>query len=75
VRRLGLARSRNGVAWEKLTDVFTGDQPWNAQVICDPSILIEGDRVRVWFGGGDVPRPAQNINGQIGLATLTPEIR
>jgi predicted GH43/DUF377 family glycosyl hydrolase len=75
MRRLGLARSRNGVAWEKLTDVFVGVQPWNAQVICDPSVLIENDHVRVWFGGGDVPRPAQNINGQIGLATLTPEIR
>jgi predicted GH43/DUF377 family glycosyl hydrolase len=75
IRRLGLARSSNGVSWEKLRDVFAGDQPWDSRVICDPSILIEGDRVRVWFGGGDVPRPDQNINGQIGLATLTSEVR
>ncbi len=27
-RRLGLARSTDGVRWEKLPDVFRGDQPW-----------------------------------------------
>jgi len=26
--------------------------------------------IRVWFGGGDVPRPDQNLNGQIGLGIL-----
>ncbi len=36
-------------------------------MICDPRVLIEDDRVRVWFGGGDVARPDQNIHGQIGL--------
>ena len=70
-RKLGLARSRNGVAWEKLPMVVAGDQSWNTKVVCDPTVIIEGDHVRVWFGGGDVPRPDQNIDGQIGLATLT----
>jgi hypothetical protein len=27
--------------------------------------------VRVWFGGGDVARPDQNIHGQIGAGVLT----
>jgi predicted GH43/DUF377 family glycosyl hydrolase len=70
VRRLGLARSRDGVHWEKLPDVFAGDQAWNSKVLCDPSVLVEADRVRVWFGGGDVPRPDQNIHGQIGAGNL-----
>jgi len=70
VRRLGLARSIDGVAWEKLPDVFAGDQPWNSKVLCDPSVLVENGRVRVWFGGGDVARPDQNIHGQIGLAEI-----
>ena len=74
-RRLGLARSRNGIAWEKLPTVIAGDQPWNSKVLCDATVLTEGDRVRVWFGGGDVPRPDQNLNGQIGVATLSPELR
>jgi predicted GH43/DUF377 family glycosyl hydrolase len=72
-RRLGLARSRDGIRWEKLPAIISGDQPWNAKVLCDTTVIMEGDHVRVWFGGGDVPRPDQNIDGQIGLATLTAE--
>ena len=70
MRRLGLARSRDGVAWEKLADVFAGDQPWDSKVVCDPTIIADGDHLRVWFGGGDVPHPAENIHGRIGVATL-----
>ena len=73
VRRLGLARSRDGVVWEKQAAVFGGGQPWDSKVLCDPSVLVEGDQVRVWFGGGDVARPDQNIHGQIGLGMLTAE--
>jgi predicted GH43/DUF377 family glycosyl hydrolase len=70
MRRLGLARSRDGVAWEKLPAVFAGDRSWDSKVICDPSVLLEGNTVRVWFGGGDVASRDQNLHGQIGLATL-----
>ena len=73
VRRLGLARSREGAAWEKQPGVFSGDQLWDAKVLCDPSVLAEKDQVRVWFGGGDVARPDQNIHGQIGFGTLSIE--
>ena len=69
-RRLGLARSRDGVAWEKLPMVIAGGEAWDSKVICDPTVLVENGQVRVWFGGGDVPRPDQNIHGQIGFATL-----
>jgi predicted GH43/DUF377 family glycosyl hydrolase len=75
VRRLGLARSRDGVGWEKLSiansGVIAGQQTWDSKVICDPTVIANRDRVTVWFGGGDQPRPAQNIDGQIGLAQLT----
>jgi predicted GH43/DUF377 family glycosyl hydrolase len=70
VRRMGLARSRDGVRWEKLPLVIAGEQPWDSKVICDPSVIAEGDRVTVWFGGGDVANPDQNIHGQIGLGAL-----
>jgi predicted GH43/DUF377 family glycosyl hydrolase len=73
VRRLGLARSRDGVRWEKLPVVIAGEQAWDSKVICDPTVIASGDRVTVWFGGGDVAGPDQNIDGQIGLATLTAE--
>ena len=69
-RRLGLARSQDGVHWLKLPSVFAGSQPWDAKVICDPTVLVEGDTIRVWFGGGDIPGPDQEIHGQIGYATL-----
>ena len=70
IRRLGLARSRDGVAWEKQPGVFAGEQKWDSKVLCDPSVLAEGDQVRVWFGGGDVAQPDQNIDGEIGFGRL-----
>jgi predicted GH43/DUF377 family glycosyl hydrolase len=72
-RRLGLARSSDGVRWERepsFTPV-SGDQPWDRQVVCDPTVERMPDgSVRVWFGGGDVAHPVENIHGQIGVARL-----
>jgi len=73
MRRLGLARSRDGVRWEKLPTVIAGGEAWDSKVICDPTVIASGDRVTVWFGGGDAARPDQNIDGQIGLGNLTTE--
>jgi predicted GH43/DUF377 family glycosyl hydrolase len=72
MRRLGLARSRDGVRWKKLPMVIAGGEPWDSKVICDPTVIANRDRVTVWFGGGDVASPDQNLHGQIGLGTLTP---
>jgi predicted GH43/DUF377 family glycosyl hydrolase len=70
-RRLGMARSTDGVHWEKLATVFRGREAWDSHVICDPSIELLGDgRLAVWFGGGDAPSPDENLNGQIGVAVL-----
>jgi predicted GH43/DUF377 family glycosyl hydrolase len=76
-RRLGLARSTDGVHWQKLPAVFAGSEAWDSKVICDASVMPalhpETDsEVRVWFGGGDVARPDENINGQIGFGILRP---
>jgi predicted GH43/DUF377 family glycosyl hydrolase len=71
-RRLGLARSIDGIHWKKLPAVFAGTEAWNSKVICDPSVIATDSEVRVWFGGGNVTRPDENINGQIGFATLRP---
>ncbi len=71
-RRLGLARSVDGVRWEKLPAVFSGEEPWNSRVLCDASVEPEGAAVRVWFGGGDAASPDENLNGQIGAALLRP---
>jgi predicted GH43/DUF377 family glycosyl hydrolase len=71
-RRLGLARSVDGVHWTKLPAVFQGSQPWDSQVVCDASVLLEGGEIRVWFGGGDVAAPDERLHGQIGYATLRP---
>ena len=74
VRRMGLARSRDGVRWEKLREpLIEGGQSWNSKVVCDASVLADGDSVKVWFGGGDVARPDEQLNGQIGFGTLHAE--
>jgi predicted GH43/DUF377 family glycosyl hydrolase len=74
IRRLGLARSSDGVTWEKLPGAFAGTESWNSKVICDPSVLVENSSIRVWFGGGDVASPDENLHGQIGVASLVPRL-
>ena len=71
-RSLGLARSRNGIAWAKVPEFhIEGDQSWNSKVMADPSVEPQsGATIRVWFGGGDVASPDQNLNGQIGVGIL-----
>jgi predicted GH43/DUF377 family glycosyl hydrolase len=69
-RYLRLARSTDGIQWTRLPQQFRGEQPWNSKVICDPTVVVAGDRMLVWFGGGDVASPDENLHGQIGFATL-----
>lgn len=71
-RRLGVARSTDGVHWQKLPAVFSGTGAWASKVICDASVVVEGDTVRVWFGGGDAASPDENLHGQIGAGLLRP---
>lgn len=71
VRRMGLARSRDGVRWTKVAQpVIAGGLWWNNQVVCDASVMARGDKVDVWFGGGTVAHPAERINGVIGFGRL-----
>lgn len=70
VRRLGLARSQDGVAWQRTGLVIEGAEDWDRKVICDPAVIVEPERVRVWYGGGDVAHPAENIHGQLGYGEL-----
>ena len=69
-RALGLAHSRDGVHWEREKSVFRGGEAWDDKVICDPTVLVERDRVRLWFGGGDTASPDENLHGQIGAGEL-----
>ncbi len=74
-RRMGLAWSGDGVRWERYREsaVLAGGEAWNSRVVCDATVAWDGGRLRVWFGGGDVAHPAENIHGQIGHAYLTME--
>jgi sucrose-6-phosphate hydrolase SacC (GH32 family) len=71
-RRIGLARSTDGVAWNRVPDFkIAGGQAWNGKVIADPSVEQQSDgSIRVWFGGGDVASPDQGLHGQIGVGVL-----
>ena len=72
-RRIGLARSVDGVHWERepgFTSI-AGTEAWNSVVMCDPAVFLsKEDSIRVWFGGGDKPRPDQNLDGEIGVGVL-----
>jgi predicted GH43/DUF377 family glycosyl hydrolase len=70
IRSLGIARSTDGVNWTRSAQIFYGTRPWDIRVICDPTVLVKDAKTRVWFGGGDVASPDQNLHGQIGSAEL-----
>ncbi|MBI3684146.1 MAG: hypothetical protein HY235_27550 [Acidobacteria bacterium] len=70
-RRMGLARSHDGVKWEKVArPVISGTEDWNGNVVCDATVEPAPEGVRVWFGGGNVARPDERLNGQIGYGLL-----
>ena len=69
-RRMGLARSSDGVHWVREPLVIEGVEAWDKEVVCDPTVEVVRDGVRVWFGGGDVARPDQGLHGQIGVGML-----
>lgn len=62
--------SNDGVAWTREPTNWAGNQPWNSKVLCDPTVFIEENQVRFWFGGGDIPRPDEGQHGQIGTGTI-----
>ncbi len=70
-RAMGYAVSRDGKTWEKQKEpVLRGMSAWNKAVVCDATVLMEAGRARIWFGGGDLPKPDERLNGQIGYAEL-----
>ncbi len=69
-RRIGLAKSTDGDTWAKQPLVIEGTSDWDREVICDPTVEVLPKGIRVWFGGGDVPRPDQGLHGQIGIGML-----
>jgi predicted GH43/DUF377 family glycosyl hydrolase len=71
-RALGLAHSLDGVHWNRHNLIFRGEQDWNRKVLCDPTVIVSDGRIRVWFGGGDVASPDENLHGQIGFGELRP---
>ncbi len=69
-RRIGLAKSTDGVSWTRQDLIIEGQSDWDREVVCDPAVEVLPDGVRVWFGGGDVARPDQGLHGQIGVGML-----
>lgn len=66
-RRLALAVSPDGIHWTRVPNsTISGPAPWNAHVLCDPTVLPEGNQLRVWYGGGDVASPDEGLHGQVG---------
>lgn len=70
MRRIGLAKSTDGVFWTRESLVIEGAEDWDREVVCDPTVEVLPEGVRVWFGGGDVARPDQGLHGQIGVGML-----
>jgi predicted GH43/DUF377 family glycosyl hydrolase len=71
-RALGYAVSNDGQTWRKLrAPILRGTATWNNTVVCDPTVMAEPGRLRIWYGGGDKASPDERLNGQIGYAELS----
>ncbi len=73
-RNIGLAVSLDGVHFKKYnyTGIFNlGESQWADKVMCDTTLLkLDSGKIAIWFGGGNVASPDQNLNGQIGYLEL-----
>ena len=69
-RRLAALWSNDGVHWTRQAGAFSGDQPWDSAVLCDPTVVVDPAGVRVWFGGGDIASNDERLHGQIGGGTI-----
>ncbi|MCP4447485.1 MAG: hypothetical protein GY811_19410, partial [Myxococcales bacterium] len=51
---LGYARSSDGIAFEEVSAdiVAAGDSPWLSGYILAPFLLFDGDKLALWFTGG-----------------------
>lgn len=71
-RDIGVAVSLDGVNWRKLSTkgMFPIRLPhtWDSAVITDTSLLLNDatGKLDIWYGGGDVKSPDQNLNGNVG---------
>jgi predicted GH43/DUF377 family glycosyl hydrolase len=69
-RSLLAARSHDGVHWERIGEPIRGVEAWDHEVVCDPTVLTNGATTTLWFGGGDKAKPAEHLDGQIGIGTV-----
>lgn len=74
-RNLGIAVSLDGVNWKKLSYMGMIEQEentWNSKVICDSTLIeTEDGEVMVWYGGGNIASPDENLNGRIGMFIIS----
>lgn len=73
-RNIGYAISTDGVNWRKYSTegMISTSSEWNSKVICDTTSILnwETGKIDVWYGGGDVAAPAQDLNGKLGYFTV-----
>ena len=74
-RNFGIAVSLDGVNWKKLSYMGMIEQEedaWNSKVICDSTLIeTENGEVMIWYGGGNIASPDENLNGRIGMFTIS----
>jgi predicted GH43/DUF377 family glycosyl hydrolase len=71
VRRIGLARSPDGIHWAKTALVISGSSDWDRGSVADPTAVVERDTVRVWFIGSPTAKLDPAFAGKIGYGELS----
>ena len=71
-RRLGLARSNDGVHWARVSEqpVLAGAHSWDSAVVVIRTSFRTDPESVCTSEAATKPQPAENLDGQIGYATL-----
>lgn len=71
VRSIGLAVQGANGEWRRCgrEPVIRPGAPWGSVVSIDPSALVVGDRLHIYYGGGSNKSIGANLDGAIGVRT------
>ena len=71
---LFLVTSQDGVTWDKKGVVFTkGLTPgnWDIKWTTSPWFMVEGDKIRMWYEGGDINGRVRTLYAEISISNLS----
>jgi predicted GH43/DUF377 family glycosyl hydrolase len=68
---IGFATSSDGIVWRfnNQTNVLLATTGWHKGLVANPSLLLDGRKILLWFSGGDASNHGSPYVGGVGFAS------